>query len=160
MRILLKFIVNCTPDAAWRAIRTPKGMQQVSAPFTTFEAMDRIGFAPSWSEGEHAVRLRAFGLVPIGEQIIGISFHERRDSAGSDVIRIMRDNGRGTSGSLALVTKWQHSIAIATGPAGRTLYRDQLNFEAGLLTPLLWLGYWAFWQWRGLRISQLARRWK
>lgn len=160
MRILLKFVLDCTPDAAWRAIRSPKGMQQVSAPFTTFEAVDRVGFAPTWSEGEHAVQLRAFGLIPIGEQVIGISFHEREDPDGGDPVRIMRDDGRGVSGSLALVNRWQHQIAIATGPAGRTLYRDQLDFEAGLLTPLLWLGYWAFWQWRGLRIRQLAHCWK
>lgn len=153
MRILLKFVIDCAPDAAWAAIRTPRGMQQVSAPITSFESLERVGFAPSWSAGEHPVLLRAFDTVPIGEQVISISFHERGDA------RVMRDNGRGVSGPLALVSKWQHSIAIAPAPGGRTLYRDQLVFEAGALTPLLWLGYWAFWQWRGVRIRQLAPTW-
>ncbi len=160
MRILLKFVLDCTPDAAWAGIRSPRGMQQASAPFTTFEPLDRIGFPPTWPEGEHPVLLRAFGLVPIGEQIIGISFREREDPATGEMVRVMRDNGRGVSGSLALVSKWQHSIAIAPAGDGRTLYRDQLEFEAGPLTPMLWIGYWAFWQWRAIRIGQLARSWK
>lgn len=155
MRILLKLVLDCTPDAAWNAVRSPRGMQQVSAPFTTFESLERVGFPPFWSPGEHPVKISSFGVVPIGDQVIGISYPERQDD-----VRVQRDDGRGLSGPLALVTRWQHSIAIAPAPGGRTLYRDQLVFEAGLLTPLLWLGYWVFWQWRGARIRSLAPTWK
>jgi len=87
--------------------------------------------------------------------VIGISYPER-----SDDVRVQVDTGRGLSGPLAFVTKWQHSIAIASAPGGRTLYRDQLVFEAGTIAPLLWVGYWAFWQWRSVRIRSLAPTWK
>ena len=155
MRILLKLVLDCTPDAAWDAVRSPRGMQQVSAPFSTFQSLEPAGFPYLWSAGEHPVKISSFGFVPIGEQVIGISYPERGDD-----VRVQVDNGRGLSGPLALVTKWQHSIAVGPAPDGRTLYRDQLVFEAGSLTPLLWLGYWAFWQWRGARIRSLAPTWR
>ncbi|MCU1585271.1 MAG: hypothetical protein JWM49_1827 [Microbacteriaceae bacterium] len=155
MRVLLKLRLESSPDAAWAAIRAPKGMRDVSRPFTTFGSLEPDGFPSFWSPGEHRVLLRAFGLIPIGEQVINISFEERDDG-----VRIMRDYGRGVSGPLALVRSWRHSIAISGTPGGTTLYRDQLRFEAGALTPALWLGYWAFWQWRGRRIRRLARTWQ
>ena len=155
MRILLKLVLDCTPDAAWNAVRSPRGMQQVSAPFSTFESLETGGFPATWSAGEHPVKISSFGLVPIGEQVIGISYPERGDG-----VRIQVDTGRGLSGPLALVTKWQHSIAIAPASGGRTLYRDQLVFEAGTIAPLLWVGYWMFWQWRSARIRSLAPTWK
>ncbi len=155
MRILLKLVLDCTPDAAWDAIRTPRGMQQVSAPFATFESLEPAGFPESWSAGEHPVRISSFGLVPVGDQIIGISYPDRGDH-----VRLQVDNGRGLSGPLTLVTRWEHSIAISSAANGRTLYRDRLVFEAGPIAPLLWLGYWALWQWRGARMRSLARGWK
>jgi hypothetical protein len=154
MRVLLKLRLESAPDVAWAAIRTPMGMRDVSRPFTTFGSLEPAGFPSSWSPGEHRVALKAFGLIPIGEQVIDISFEERTGG-----VRIMRDYGRGVSGPLALVRVWRHSIAISAAPDGATLYRDQLRFEAGPLTPALWLGYWAFWQWRGRRIRRLARTW-
>jgi len=48
-------------------------------------------------------------------------------------------------------------MAVAAGPnPGTTLFRDRLEFSAGALTPLVWLALWAFWQWRGRRLMQLA----
>lgn len=72
---------------------------------------------------------------------------------------MMRDTGRGLSGPLALITRWEHTMAVASAPGGRTLYRDQLKFEAGPITALVWPFYWAFWQWRALGIARLAPRW-
>lgn len=154
MRVLLKLVLDCPPDAAWRAIRSPSGLTDVSSPFTTFTSLEPDGFPELWEAGEHPVAVSAFGLVPIGEQIIGISYPEA--PAG---VRMMRDTGRGLSGPLALITRWEHTMAVSSAPGNRTLYRDQLKFEAGAMTALLWPFYWAFWQWRGWGITRLAPRW-
>ncbi|WP_223227641.1 hypothetical protein [Leifsonia xyli] len=57
-------------------------------------------------------------------------------------------------------------MAIAPDPAvpsadgrQRTLYRDRLIVRAGALTPVVWYGLWAFWQWRGGRLRRLAPNW-
>lgn len=154
VRVLLKLVLDCSPDAAWVAIRSPRVLAQVSSPFTSFESLEPEGFPDVWLAGEHPVLVKAFGLVPIGEQIIGISFPPTKPG-----VRMMRDTGRGLSGPLATVTKWRHSLAVAETAHGRTLYRDQLEFEAGALTLLLWPVYWAFWQWRGSGMKRLAASW-
>ncbi|MGX5682111.1 hypothetical protein [Schumannella luteola] len=153
MRVLLKIVLDCPPDAAWDAIRDPRVLGAVSAPLVSFDSLEPGGFPERWGEGEHPVLVRAAGLVPIGEQIIGISFPELPG------VRAMRDTGRGLSGPLALVTRWQHTLTVAPTADGRTLYRDRLLIEAGALTPALWLMYWAFWQWRAIGMRRLAPSW-
>ena len=158
MRVLLKLVLDCPPDAAWHALRDPAVFRAVSAPFTTFTA-DPGGFPTEWSEGEHRVRAKAFGLFPIGEQSIRLTFQERSDFLDAGDVRIVRDDGEGLSGMLSLVTHWRHSMAVA--PLGtRTLYRDQLEISAGPLTLPLWLFYWAFWQWRAVQLRRLAPSWR
>jgi len=154
MRVLLKLVLDCAPDAAWRAIRSPHVFRQVSAPLTQFTSLEVGGFPELWQPGEHPVSMSALGLCPVGQQVIDVSFPDA--PAG---VRIMRDGGRGLSGPLALVTQWEHSMAISAAPGGKTLYRDQLVFSAGVLTPLLWPLYWAFWQWRGAALQRLAPTW-
>lgn len=151
MRVLLKIVLECDPDSAWDAIRSPHVLGAVSAPLTTFESLEPGGFPDRWGAGDHPVRVRAGGVVPLGDQIIGISFPELPG------VRAMRDTGRGLSGPLALITSWQHTLTVAPTDDGRALYRDQLRFTAGALTLALWPLYWAFWQWRGLRMRQLLR---
>jgi hypothetical protein len=155
MRVLLKFILDCEPDAAWEALRSPAVFTDVARPFTTFESLEVGGFPRIWPEGVHPVRGRAFGIFPMGDQVIDISFPHLRNG-----VRVVRDSGGGLTGALALVTYWQHSMAVAPGEHGGTLYRDELRFRVGLLTPLAWPLYWAFWQWRGWRIRVLARHWQ
>ena len=90
----------------------------------------------------------------MGEQTVDLAFLRRGD------IRLVRDTGEGLSGPLALVTGWEHTMAVSASGDGRTLYRDRLRFSAGALTPLLWPVFWAFWQWRAFRMSQLASTWR
>ncbi|HEV7949686.1 MAG TPA: hypothetical protein VGP24_07960 [Glaciihabitans sp.] len=154
MRVLLKLNLDCPPDAAWRAIRSPTVFTAVSAPFTSFTSLEDDGFPELWPEGVHPVEVKAAGLIPIGIQTIEIAYPARADG-----VRTMRDTGRGLTGVLAQVTRWEHTMALSPAHNGTTLYRDQLIFEAGRMTPLLWPLYWAFWQWRAIGLRRLARGW-
>ena len=158
MRVLLKEILDCPPDAAWRAIRSPAVFREVSSPLVSMESLGDEGFPTVWESGEHPVALRGLGLVPLGEQVIRLTMATTRP----DGVRILRDTGRGTSGSLAAVTLWDHQMAVSPDPAGtgKTLYRDQLVFRAGPATLALWPAFWAFWQWRMLRLKRLAPTWR
>jgi len=154
MRVLLKFEIDCTPDAAWRALRSPAGLREVSTPLMTFTSLEPRGFPTVWSEGGHPLAVKALGLLPVGEQLIDISFTERKGA------RIVQDFGGALSGPLSLVTRWEHSMAVAPAPGGRTLYRDQLVFSAGPVTAAVWPALWSFWQWRGAGIRRLAPTWE
>jgi hypothetical protein len=155
MRILLKFVLDCDPDAAWLAIRSPAVMSMVAAPFAQFRSLDAGGFPEVWHPGPHAAELTSLAGLPVGDQVIDIALKRRTDG-----VRMMRDAGYGESGVLALITFWQHTMAVSPAEGGGTLYRDQLVFRAGLLTPLFWPVYWAFWQWRGFRLRRLTRGWR
>jgi hypothetical protein len=153
MRVLLKFELDCTPDAAFRAITSPAVFRQVSSPLMSFRSLEATGFPEQWSEGEHALGARALGLVPIGEQTVDLTFLSNGD------VRMVRDTGRGLSGPLAFVTEWEHTMAVSPAPGGRTLYRDQLVFGVEPVTALAWPVMWSFWQWRGRGIRRLAPSW-
>lgn len=154
MRILLKLIFDCQPDAAWRYIRSPAGLREVSSPLMVFTSLEPGGFPDVWPEGDHPVSVAGLGIVPLGEQVIAISY-----PPGHDGTRLVRDSGHGVSGIFTSVTSWQHTMAVAPNPGGGTLYRDQLVFEAGRLTVLLWPVYWIFWQWRGITMRRSAPTW-
>ncbi len=155
MRIVLKLVLDCSPDAAWRAVRSPAVFRAVSAPLVAFVSLEPGGFPTSWPAGKHSVRATALGVFAAGTQVIDISFPPRPDD-----VRVVRDTGGALDGPLAVVTKWRHSMAISAAPDGRTLYRDRLVFEAGLLTLPIWLFYWGFWQWRAFRLKKLAPGWR
>ena len=55
---------------------------------------------------------------------------------------------------------WDHQMAVSSvaGHPNRTLWRDRLTI-GGASAPLLWPTLWALWQWRQLRITQLAPSW-
>ncbi len=155
MRILLKFTLDCDPDAAWWALRSPAVFRAVSGPFLTFTSLEKEGFPETWSPGIHPVRARAFGLVTVGEQLIDLSYPRRRDG-----VRMEVDSGGAINGVMSVITKWKHTMAVSAAPGGGTLYRDQLKFGAGPLTLVLWPALWVFWQWRAKRIRRLSRDWR
>jgi len=154
VRILLKFVLDCDPNSAWHALRSPSVFRAVSAPLLKFTSLEDGGFPEIWSAGPHPVRARLLGRIGIGEQIIDLSFPRRRDG-----VRMEVDSGGGLTGAVSVITHWQHSMAISPDGNGRTLYRDRLVFKAGLLTLPLWPVLWAFWQWRGRRIRELSKDW-
>jgi hypothetical protein len=152
MRVLLKAVLDCEPDAAWRAVRSPAVMREVAWPFLGFSSLDGE-FPERWTPGPHPVAVNALGLVPVGEQVIDISYRRRGDAD------IQIDSGRGLSGTLELVTAWEHSIAISPASGGGTLYRDRLVVGVGPATLAAWPAYWTFWQWRLARLRRLAPTW-
>ncbi|TFB96990.1 hypothetical protein [Cryobacterium sp. HLT2-28] len=158
MRVLLKEILDCSPDAAWRALRSPAVFREVSSPVVSVESLEAGGFPTVWEPGEHPVGLNALGLLPMGEQVIRLTMETTR----KDGVRILRDTGRGVSGALASVTLWDHRMAVAADPAGtgKTLFRDQLIFRTGALTLASWPVFWALWQWRMHQLRRLAPTWR
>jgi hypothetical protein len=155
MRVQLKLVLDAPPDAVWAALRSPAVLAEVAHPFFAFDPLSPRGLPRVWTEGEHPVAASVlWGTIPVGEQVIDISFRERGN------VRIVEDAGGPVSGVLAVVTGWRHRMAVSAGPGGRTLYRDRLDISAGALTPVVWIGAWLFWQWRGFQLSRLAPRWR
>jgi hypothetical protein len=152
MRVVLKFEIDAYPDEVWARLHEPAAFQSVAAPLLEFEPVGHRRFPPTWTTGDHLVRARLFGIVPVGDQVIRVS-DSRRGAA-----RIVEDSGGPVSGALAIIDGWRHRMAVSPLPDGRTLFRDRLDISAGILTPAVWFGTWLFWQYRGQRIRLLFGR--
>lgn len=163
--MLLKLILDCDPDAAWRALQSPTAFREVALPWLDFRPDGTRSFPTVWGDGEHRVRVRALGAFTVGTQAIRLDTLRPAGEA-ERATRILRDSGGGTGGVLSALPRLDHRMAIAPDPAGpgpdgrlRTLYRDQLIVRAGVLTPVAWYTLWLFWQWRGHRLRRLAPTW-
>ncbi len=150
MRIQLSFRVGCSADEAWEVLTSPEAVARAYAPVMALRPEHPL--PGRWRDGDEVVvGLRAFGLVPVGRQLIAI--RTRRSGA----TRILEDAGRPLSGPLAVVTSWRHRMATTPLPDGTSLYRDRLDVSAGLATPVVWFALWLVWRLRGLRVRGMMR---
>jgi hypothetical protein len=154
MRIQLKTVLDCEPDVAWRALRSPAALREIYGPL--LDMRPESALPTMWNATTATVALSVAGLVPTGRQRIDISFEEQR----ADGVRILIDDGAPLSGPLALLSSWRHRMAVAPAPDdhGKTLYRDRLDI-GGPAAPVLWFPLWTVWQWRGSRLAELAPTW-
>ena len=153
--VQLKFRIAASPDAAWAALHSPEVLAALYGPILVVEPLVRA--EEEGSLLHTAVRLRLFGVVTVGTQLIG-AYDEIREHDG-ETVRILRDSGIPLTGPLSALDVWDHRMAVSALPDGRTLWRDRLVF-AGPSSALLWPVLWAAWQWRGWRIRRLAHGWE
>jgi len=158
MRILVKLILDCDADAAWRALHSPRAVAELYGPLLEMAPMDAAGLPTRLEPGADVpVSLRAAG-VGMGQQLIHVSDRVAEDTRGE--VRIMRDSGIPLTGPLAALDVWDHQMAVSPAPGdpGRTLWRERLVI-GGAAAPALWPVLWAVWQWRAARLRSLARTW-
>jgi hypothetical protein len=150
VHVTLRLELDAAPDAVWEFLHDSVALGMMVAPLLEIEPVGHRRFPAVWTQGDHLVRARLFGLVAIGDQLIRLSSSARGGA------RILEDSGGPVSGLLGLVTGWRHRMAVSAAPDGRTRYLDRLDFSAGVLTPFIWFGVWAFWQYRAHRIRHLV----
>lgn len=138
--------LNASADAVWEAVRQPKLLLYVARGVLSFKPVNPPVFPDRWEPGDYEVALYWKGVVPVGRQIIGVSFPDPQNG-----VRYVRDNGRSR-----LIRVWDHLIAIAPTPDGRALYTDTLRLDAGALTPAVALFAERFYRHRQRRWRALA----
>lgn len=156
---MLKLVIDCDPDAAWRAVHSPRAVAELYGPLVDVEPLVRDGLPTSWQPGDDvAVQLSVFGAVPMGRQLVHTT--DRQVDSPSGPVRIFRDSGIPLTGPLASLDVWDHQMAISQAPGqpGKTLWRDRLVI-GGPTAPALWPVLWGVWQWRAARIRALAPTW-
>lgn len=149
MKLAIDTVLDAPAAEVWTALQTTALLQHVSAPLITFAPKDPPAFPEIWPEGPHLVGIRLFGVLPIGDQWIVIEQEEADPGAGR---WRLRDNGRS-----ALIRRWDHRITLTDRGDGTSRYRDALDLDAGLLTPLVWLFAQVFYRHRQRRWRALVR---
>lgn len=157
MRIDLRFEIACNADAAWRAVHDPAVAAALYGPVMRLRPLSPM--PEHLADGDEVtVQLRAFGVIPIGRQVIRVA--DEVSDAGSTLVRTMHDRGHPVSGPLALVRDWHHRMTITDAPQhpGHAIWRDRLSFT-GAFAPIAWIALRATWAWRARRIRALAPGW-
>jgi ligand-binding SRPBCC domain-containing protein len=149
MRVTLSTTITMPPEEVWRRILTPDLLLQVAAPMVRFRFPD--GRVPDrWIEGQrYLVSLAILGVLPFGKQWIVPTIHVDPETAWT---KKLRDNGHS-----ALIRRWDHWITVVPDADGNTRYTDDVEVDAGILTPFIWLFAQAFYRHRQRRWRALAR---
>jgi hypothetical protein len=148
MKVSRQTILDAPAERIIAEVSTSRLLRYVAWPMQSFAPIAPEMLPDVWSPGRYRVRMRSLGVLPTGWQDIVIE-HPPADRPGRFHIR---DNGSGQ-----LVRRWDHLITIDRRPDGRTDYRDEVDVDAGALTPLI-AGYAAiFYAHRQRRWRRLVR---
>lgn len=128
MNVSVATVLKAPLETVWREIRTSRLLRYVTHPLQRFVPIDPPAFPEVWAERRYRAALRSFGVIKTGWQDIVITF----PSVDDPNVRQVRDNGSGQ-----LVTRWDHLITLRGRPDGHTDYRDDIDVEAGFLTPFI-----------------------
>lgn len=145
-RVELTTYLPCSPDEAWQRVQTSALLHHIAAPMLRFVPAGEP-FPERWLPGSYRTGMLAFGVLPMGEQTIGIEIPPADGER-----RVLRDNGHGQ-----LIRRWDHWIFIEPEGEG-TRYTDRVDIDAGLLTPFVALFARVFYghrqkRWRALAAS-------
>lgn len=119
-------VLDAAPERVFEVVTSPRGLRHVAWPLIRFVTVDPPEWPDRFAGGAHLVALRLFGIVPLGRQVIDVSFPE--GPAGGFAVR---DNGHS-----ALIARWDHWVTIAPHGADQSHYTDRVTVEAGWRTPV------------------------
>lgn len=145
-------ILNCSPKQAWQELQTSRLLDYIAAPLVRFVPVEPPALPAIWEERSYLVELRLFDRISLGRQWIVITRPIVETTPGQQRYEL-RDNGHGD-----LIATWDHRIFVRETADGRTNYTDQVEVQAGLLTPFVWAFASLFYRYRQHRWRQLVKR--
>jgi hypothetical protein len=147
MRCFVQTILDCPPELVWDAVQTSSLLQDVIRPLITLEPVGAESFPERWTDGM-SVRCRVylFGIFFLGVRMLQF---ERIDQIGREIKTREKD---------PVVRRWDHRIRVEPMSGVRAHYSDEIEIDAGILTPLVWLFAEGFYRHRQRRWRTIARR--
>lgn len=136
--------LDASADAVWAAVKTPSAFRTVTGGLLAMPAIRRR--QDEWREGETVVGwVFLFGFLPFSRHHLHIvSIDESTRTLSS------REFG-------GLITMWNHDIEVSPIDATSCRYRDRIDIDAGLVTPVVALYARWFYRMRQRRWRVLAK---
>lgn len=147
MRAYIESILECPPELVWAEVQNSRLLLEVMWPVLKFVPPRGEEFPERWQEGTTVFGPGfIFGLLPLGLHRLGFERidQERRQIQTRETNRFVR--------------RWDHVITVRGTSDGRTLYSDEIEIKAGVLTPMVWLFAQLFYRHRQRRWRRIARR--
>ena len=137
-------MLPASAEAVWAAVKTPAAFRTVTRHLLTMPVLRRR--QGEWREGETVVGwVLLFGFLPFSRHHLHI---ERIDD--STRMLVSREFG-------GLITTWNHDIEVTPVDTTSCRYRDRIEIEAGMMTPLIVLYARWFYRMRQRRWRALAK---
>jgi hypothetical protein len=132
----------CSEQDLWQKIIEPKSLQFVAAPILKFIPEQENSLSGEWKVGTpYPLKLYFLGIIPLGRHTITLA---KIDKKANTIIS--KENGH-------LAKVWNHTIFFQQEKPGVLRYLDEIEIQAGWLTPGIWLFAQVFYRHR-------HRRWK
>ena len=136
--------LDASADAVWAAVKTPAAFRTVTRRLLAMPAIR--GRQEDWSEGEAVVGwVFLFGFLPF-------SRHHLHIVSIDESMRTMSSREFG-----GLITTWNHDIEVVPIDATSCRYRDRIEIDAGIMTPVTVLYAKWFYRMRQRRWRALAK---
>jgi hypothetical protein len=148
MRVFVQSTLPCDADAGWERVQTSALLREICRPLIRLAPADGAAELPARWEHQSTVRLRSFmfGFIPLGVRTLRFEHidHERREIQ--------------TREHDPLIRRWDHRIQFEPLGPDSSRYTDEVEVEAGLLTPVAWAFAQWFYRHRQRRWRRVARR--
>lgn len=117
-------LLDAPAAAVWTAVKTPAAFRTVTRGVLTMPAVRAR--TDAWVEGETVVGwVLLFGCIPFSRHHLWVA---RID----DAAMTLRSRERG-----GLLRRWDHDIVVTPVDDRRCRYRDRVEIDAGIVTPLV-----------------------
>jgi hypothetical protein len=147
MRVFLQSTLPCSADQAWAAVQTSALLEEICAPLIYFAADNGEQIPERWtSQTPNRLRPKMFGVLPLATRTLN---WERIDHEKREIQTREYD---------AMIRRWDHRIHVEPAGDDQCRYTDDIQIQAGVLTPLVWLWAQWFYRHRRKRWRQVAQR--
>ena len=131
MKLRVASTLPCSAEAAWQAEIERARLLRESRPWLAFSPVAPPHLPETWAAGQTlTVRTRLFGLLPLGHHTIAVA--EVDENAMTMVTHM---NG-------GLIRRWHHRVRIGPDGPNGCRYTDEIDFDAGAFTSIVWLFAW------------------
>ena len=132
----------CSEDELWEKIIEPTSLQYVASPILSFVPIQEGSLSGEWKVGTpYPLKLYFLKFIPLGQHTIKLVKIDRETKT-----IVSQENGH-------LAKVWNHTISFKEDSPEVVSYTDEIEIQAGLLTPVIWLFSQIFYRHR-------QRRWK
>ncbi len=147
MKVHVETHLDCAPHKVWAEVQRSALLLEVARPVVAVRPLDGEQFPDRWQQGSTLqCRSYLFGLIPLGTRTL---YFETIDDDAREIQTRERDR---------IVRTWDHLDSVQSAGDDSTLYSDDIEIEAGLLTPLVGLFAHCFYRHRQRRWRRFARR--